>query len=85
MVAIAVVTYATVFNLERMAEIYQTRRKKLIESMLNDSKWKVLGGKFRKTLPDTPDTPDHDGPEPSEWWVLVYFILRLFKSSVRKN
>jgi hypothetical protein len=72
MIAIGVATYIIAFNLRRISELYQSRRRKLVNSMINDSNWRELGEGLKKSW------SDNDSLGPSEWWVFIYFARSLF-------
>lgn len=73
MVAIGIATYVIVFNLKRISELYQAGKRKLVNSMLNDSDWKELGDGLKKS------SSDEDSSGPSEWWIIIYLLRVLFR------
>lgn len=69
-------TYLTMFNVNSIVRvcgaIYDTRKKTVVEAMKTDrdEAWKKRGGRFEVFR------PKHENPEPSEWYVALYTILR---------
>jgi hypothetical protein len=79
MVAVGLLTYIIVFNLNHIVkagkEHYQHLKSNTIERMRADKRksWKETGDLFNRHKPKI----NTDKPKPSEWWVLVYQIHRL--------
>jgi hypothetical protein len=77
-VLVGLVTYIIVFNLGNIAGLfgrkYHDRKTVVVEEMKqNGSKrWEDLGKKFEDFRPNT------DRQTPSEWWIIVYQIQRIF-------
>jgi hypothetical protein len=74
-------TYILVFNLNSLIKASQARylhfKGNVVEEMMNDSRsaWVETGMKFNMYKPM--NAPKES--KPSEWWVLVYQVLRIFR------
>lgn len=82
MVAVALATYILVFNLNSLVKASQTRylifKCNVVDQMMNDPRasWMETGIKFDRYKPR--NMPKES--KPSEWWVLVYQALKVFRS-----
>ena len=69
-------TYLTMFNVNSIVEVcstvYDSKKKVVVEAMKADrnESWKRRGGRFEVFR------PKHENPEPSEWYVALYTLLR---------
>jgi hypothetical protein len=77
MVAIGLLTYIIVFNLNRIVKLgksnYQSLKSGMVHIMQADKRetWRK-GELFHKYRPRA----NAEQPKPSEWWILVYFLQR---------
>lgn len=69
-------TYIVVFNMNGLIHtfyhLYEGKKKKVVRAMYldPDETWKRRGQKFEAFR------PKHENPQPSEWYVLFYAILK---------
>ena len=54
------------------SRVYDSRKKTVVEAMKTDSKeaWRKRGRRFEVFR------PKHENPEPSEWYITLYTLLR---------
>lgn len=75
-VLVATMTYLTMFNVNSMVQVggtvYDSKKKTVVEAMKADSNeaWRRRGGRFEVFR------PKHKDPEPSEWYITLYALLR---------
>jgi len=73
---VALSTYVVVFNMNSLIHtlyrLYEAKKKNVVRSMHLDSDktWQKCGQKFEAFR------PKHENLQPSEWYVLLYAILR---------
>jgi hypothetical protein len=78
MVAIGLLTYITVFNLNQIIKIGKTNYQSLKNGIVNTVQadrggaWRKKGELFHKHRPRA----NAEQPKPSEWWILVYLLQR---------
>jgi hypothetical protein len=78
MVAIGLITYIIVFNLNQIVRFgktnYQTLKTGLVKTMQADGReiWSQKGELFHKHRARA----NGEQPKPSEWWILVYVLQR---------
>ena len=69
-------TYLTMFNVNSIVQlcgtVYDTRKKNIVSAMKADRNeaWKQRGKRFEVFR------PKHENPEPSEWYITLYMLLR---------
>ncbi len=69
-------TYIIVFNMNGLvhtfSRLYEGKKRKVVRAMHSDpdETWKERGQKFEAFR------PKHENPQPSEWYVLIYAILK---------
>jgi hypothetical protein len=78
MVAIGLITYIIVFNLNQIVRFgktnYQSLKNGLVETMQKDERktWSEKGELFHRHRPRA----NGEQPKPSEWWIPVYVFQR---------
>jgi hypothetical protein len=76
-ILIAFLTYMVVFNLNALAAFgwatYEGVRRKCIQKMIQQEKWKELGIHFKRF------EPDRGSDKPSEWYILIYCFVYPFR------
>lgn len=73
---VAFVTYLTMFNVNSLVQfggsLYDAQKKDIVRAMKADKDeiWKQRGKRFEVFR------PKHEHPEPSEWYISMYMLLR---------
>ena len=75
-ILVAAMTYLTMFNVNSLVRlggtIYDSRKKNVVSAMKADPNeaWKRRGQRFEVFR------PKHENPEPSDWYITLYTLLR---------
>lgn len=75
-IIVAISTYLVMFNINSLAhgfsKVYDTKKRTIVRAMKTDPRdvWKARGHRFEVFR------PKHENPEPSEWYIPLYTILR---------
>ena len=75
-IIVAMSTYIVVFNMNSLihsfSRLYEAKKKRVIRAMHLDldETWQKRGQKFEAFR------PKHENPQPSEWYVLLYALLK---------
>ena len=90
-IIVAISTYLVMFNINSLAQgfskVYDLKKRTIVSAMKSDPRdvWKARGHKFEVFR------PKHENPEPSEWYIPLYMILRpsillrFLRTSMRRN
>jgi len=79
MVAVGILTYVVVFNLNQIVKFWKSSYRRLkssaVKKMQADerSMWKEMGDLFQKYKPRN----TNEMAKPSEWWIPIYMLRRI--------